>query len=166
MPDHCCCGVIGEHGESSGVEVELREITGGTVRAICRLEVVEEQRGFVAPNAVSIAEAHFQPKSWMRAIYANAEPAGFLLTYEDPDGEGYHLWRFMVDGRRQRSGVGRRAMELLLERWRGLGADAASLSVVEGNPAAVAFYESLGFRLTGERDEGELVMRLTFEPSD
>jgi ribosomal protein S18 acetylase RimI-like enzyme len=57
-------------------------------------------------------------------------------------------------------------MELLLERWRSLGADAASLSVVEGNPAAVAFYESLGFRLTGEREEGELVMRLTFEPSE
>jgi diamine N-acetyltransferase len=145
------------------VEVELREITGETVRAICDLAVGGDQGGLVAPNAVSIAEAHFQPKSWMRAIYADDDPAGFVLTYEDPEGEGYHLWRFMVDGRRQRSGVGRRAMELLLERWRGLGADSASLSVVEGNDGAIAFYESLGFRLTGEREGGELVMRLAFE---
>jgi diamine N-acetyltransferase len=145
------------------VHVELRQITGETVRAICNLEVGSDQDGFVAPNAVSIAEAHFQPKSWMRAIYADDEPAGFVLTYEDPEGEGYHLWRFMVDGRRQRGGVGRRAMELLLERWRRLGADSASLSVVEGNDGAIAFYESLGFRLTGEREGGELVMRLTFE---
>ena len=145
------------------MSVELREITGETVRAICKLEVSENQRGYVAPNAESIAEAHFQPKSWFRAIYADDRPAGFVLTYEDPEGEGYHLWRFMVDSRHQRLGVGRRAMELLLERWRGLGAPAGSLSVVEGNDAAIAFYESLGFQLTGEREGAELVMRLAFE---
>ena len=145
------------------MSVELREITAETVRAICTLEVSEDQRRYVAPNAVSIAEAHFQPKSWFRAIYADDEPAGFVLTYEDPEGEGYHLWRFMVDGRHQRLGVGRRAMELLLDRWRGLGAAEGSLSVVEGNDGAVAFYESLGFRLTGEREGAELVMRLTFD---
>jgi diamine N-acetyltransferase len=145
------------------MSVELREITGETVRAICKLEVSENQRGFVATNAESIAEAHFQPKSWFRAIYADDEPAGFVLTYEDPEGEGYHLWRFMVDGRHQRLGVGRRAMELLLERWRGLGAPAGSLSVVEGNDGAIAFYESLGFQLTGEREGAELVMKLAFE---
>jgi diamine N-acetyltransferase len=145
------------------MSVELREITAETVRAICDLDVGDDQRGYVAPNAVSIAEAHFQPKSWFRAIYADDEPAGFVLTFEDPGGDGYHLWRFMVDGRHQRRGVGRRAMELLLERWRELGADAGSLSVVEGNDSAIAFYESLGFQLTGEREGGELVMQLAFE---
>lgn len=38
--------------------VTLREITRDTVRRICALEVAPEQRHFVAPNAVSIAEAH------------------------------------------------------------------------------------------------------------
>ena len=145
------------------MSVELREITAETVRAICKLEVSADQRGYVASNAESIADAHFQPKSWFRAVYADDEPAGFVLTFEDPEGEGYHLWRFMVDGRHQRRGVGRRAMELLLERWRELGASTGSLSVVEGNDGAIAFYESLGFRLTGDREGGELVMRLDFE---
>jgi diamine N-acetyltransferase len=142
------------------MEVELREITQDTVRAICSLEVAGEQRGFVAPNAISIAEAHFAPKHWMRAIYGDGEPAGFVLTHEDPADDGYYLWRFMVAEGYQRRGVGRRAMELLLERWRGLGATAATLSVVPANPGAISFYESVGFRLTGEEHGGELVMRL------
>lgn len=144
------------------MNIELREITQETVRAVCSLEVADEQRGFVAPNALSIAEAHFAPAHWMRAIYADGEPAGFVLTHEEPAEGTYYLWRFMVDERYQRRGVGRRAMELLLERWRGLGAAAATLSVVPSNPGAIAFYESLGFRLTGEEHGGEVVMRLEF----
>lgn len=142
------------------MEVELREITSDTVRAICALEVAEEQRDFVAPNATSIAEAHFTPEHWMRAVYADGEPAGFVLTWEVPAEGTYYLWRFMVAEGYQRRGVGRRAMELLLERWRALGVGVASLSVVPGNPAAMGFYESLGFRLTGEEEHGELVMRM------
>ena len=53
---------------AEGAVVELREITFETVRAICRLEVASSQAGFVAPNAVSIAEAHFAPTAWFRAI--------------------------------------------------------------------------------------------------
>ena len=146
------------------MEIELREITKETVRAICNLEVASEQRGYVASNAVSIAEAHFEPKHWMRAIYVDGEPAGFVLTYEDPGDEGYYVWRFMVAEGYQRRGIGRRAMELLLDRWNQLGAPAVGLSVVEGNAGAIALYESLGFRLTGEREHGELVMRRELEP--
>lgn len=121
--------------------------------------MADDQRGFVTPNAISIAEAHFVLQHWMRAIYADGEPAGFLLTYEESEGE-YYLWRFMVADAFQRRGVGRRAMELLLDRWRGLGAPDASLSVIPGNRGAISLYESVGFRLTGEEHGGELVMRV------
>jgi diamine N-acetyltransferase len=142
------------------MDVELREITGDTVRAICRLEVADDQRGFVAPNAFSIAQAHYEPKHWLRAIYADGEPAGLVLAREDPAEGSYYLWRFMVAEAFQRRGVGRRAMELLLDRWRSLGATQAELSVIPGNDAAIGLYESLGFRLTGEEHGGERVMRL------
>jgi diamine N-acetyltransferase len=140
------------------VDVDLRDITRDNVRDICKLEVAEDQRGFVAPNAVSIAQAHYEPTHWLRAIYADGEPAGLVLTRED----NHYLWRFMVGEGFQRRGVGRRAMELLLERWRDEGATEASLSVIPGNAAAIGLYESLGFRLTGEEHGGELVMRLRF----
>ena len=64
------------------------------------------QRSFVAPNAVSIAEAHFNPGHWMRAIYADGQPVGFVLTFDDPS-EGYFLWRFMIAAGHQRRGIGR-----------------------------------------------------------
>jgi diamine N-acetyltransferase len=50
------------------VTVELREITADTVRQITNLEVGPGQSNFVAPNAVSIAQAYFEPKAWFRAI--------------------------------------------------------------------------------------------------
>jgi diamine N-acetyltransferase len=143
--------------------VELREITSETVRAVCSLEVAEEQRGFVAPNALSIAEAHFTPHHWMRAIYADGDPVGFLLTYEDPEEDSFWVWRFMVDARRQQQGIGRQAMELLLDRWRSLGVTAAALSVIPANRKTIAFYQSLGFQLTGEEEGRELVMRRELE---
>jgi diamine N-acetyltransferase len=145
------------------MEVELREITFDTVRSICSLEVESDQRDFVAPNALSIAEAHFVPQHWMRAIYADGQPAGFVLTYEDQRSRTYDLWRFMIDASFQRSGVGRRAMQLLLDRWRGLGASEARLSVVPANTAAISFYESLGFRLTADEEHGEVIMRFDLE---
>jgi hypothetical protein len=39
--------------------VTLREITSGTVNAVLKLSVAPEQQRFVAPNAVSLAEALF-----------------------------------------------------------------------------------------------------------
>ena len=99
------------------MDVEFRQITSETVRAICELEVAADQRSFVAPNAVSIAEAHFTPGHWMRAIYADGQPAGFVLTFDDPS-EGYFLWRFMIAEGHQRRGIGRRAMRQVLEHWR------------------------------------------------
>ena len=65
-------------------EVTLREVTGDTVRAVCRLQVGPGQERFVASNAISIAEAYFEPKAWFRAIYAGEEPVGFVMLYDDP----------------------------------------------------------------------------------
>ena len=143
--------------KASFVDVELREITADTVRAVCALEVAEDQRSFVAPNAVSIAEAHFEPQHWMRAVYADGRPAGFVLAWEPPGGTAF-LWRFMIATPDQGKGIGRRAMELVIEHWRESGATDARTSVVPGNAGATALYEAVGFALTGEVEHDELVM--------
>ena len=49
-------------------------------------------------------------------------------------------------------------MQQVLEHWRELGVATARTSVVPSNTGATRLYESLGFRLTGEEDDGELVM--------
>jgi diamine N-acetyltransferase len=146
-------------------EVSLREITGDTVRDICRLQVGPGQDRFVAPNAVSIAQAHFEPRAWLRAIYAGEDPVGFIMLYEDPDKPEYFLWRLMIADGRQRKGYGRRALELLVERVRGLpGATGLGTSYVPAEGGPEGFYKGFGFVDTGEVDDGEVVCRLSFGP--
>lgn len=48
--------------------VSLREVTQETVRQVVGLKVAPAQEKFVAGNAISIAEAYFEPKAWFRAI--------------------------------------------------------------------------------------------------
>jgi diamine N-acetyltransferase len=145
----------------SGEDVTLREITGETVRAVCRLEVAPEQRGYVAPNAVSIAQAHFEPKAWFRAVYAGEEPVGFVMLFEDTEKPEYYLWRFMVAAEHQGKGYGKRALDLVVERARGLpGATELLSSYVRGEHGPQGFYLGYGFEETGEVEEGEHVIRL------
>ena len=65
--------------ESTGEAIQLREITSATLPGILELEVAEHQRGFVATNAESIAEAHFSELAWFRGIYAGETPVGFVM---------------------------------------------------------------------------------------
>ncbi len=142
-------------------EVSLREITKETVRAITRLKVSPEQERFVASNAVSIAEAYFSPDTaWFRAIYADDTPVGFLMLDDNAAAAQYFLWRFMIDARYQRKGIGQKALELLFEHVKTRpGASALSTSCVQGEGSPGPFYETMGFVYTGEEDDGELVMR-------
>jgi diamine N-acetyltransferase len=152
---------------SSGAAVTLREINAATVRAICKLRVTPAQESLVAHNAVSIAQAYFEPAAWFRAIHAGDEPVGFAMLYDPtravaPESPGTcHLWRFMIAAEHQRKSHGGAALALLIEHARTLpGVTKFSLSFVpvEGSPRD--FYARFGFRETGEVDEGEVVMEL------
>lgn len=146
---------------SAGSEVALREINQDTVRSFCALSVREDQKGFVAPNAISIAQAHFEKKAWFRGIYADETPVGFVMLSDDAEKPEYYLWRFMIDSRYQGLGFGRRAMELLVEHVRTRpGATELLTSVVQADGGPQEFYEKLGFQVTGDYEEGEAVMRL------
>ncbi|MCY3736631.1 MAG: GNAT family N-acetyltransferase [Gemmatimonadaceae bacterium] len=142
--------------------VSLREVTAETLMSILELRVTREQRRFVASNAVSIAQAHFSPEAWFRAIYAGVTPVGFLMMSVQPEEGEYYLWRFMIDARHQGKGYGRRAIELLIEQVKGQPkAKELTLSHVPGDGSPEGFYRKLGFEHTGEEDGGELVMKLT-----
>ncbi len=140
--------------------VSLREITADTLGAILRLEVADNQQHFVADNAVSIAEAHFEPKAWFRAIYADETPVGFVMLYLDREQPLYYLWRYMIDRRYQGYGYGHQAMTQVCAFVRSLpGATELKLSYVPGAGSPLTFYRKQGFVDTGEIDHGELVMR-------
>lgn len=146
--------------------VSLREISAQTVRAVTDLSTTDEQRVFIAPNAVSLAEALFAPEAWYRAIYFQDQIAGFVMLYDEtlraipPAEPELWVWRLMVDSRFQRRGVGRAAMLRVIEHARTKGVAVLQLSYVQapGNPEP--FYRSLGFRRTDRLQDGELVLEL------
>ncbi|HUU45023.1 MAG TPA: GNAT family N-acetyltransferase [Acidobacteriota bacterium] len=141
--------------------ISLQEITADTVRTICNLAVHPEQQKFVAPNAVSIAQAHFSEHAWFRAIYADDTPVGFVMIEDQPAKPEYYLWRYMIDVRYQRMDFGRRAMDLIIAHVRTRSNATEFLtSVVQAEGGPQQFYEKCGFQLTGDYDEGEAVMRL------
>ena len=142
--------------------VTLREINQDTVVTICKLKVAPDQEGFVAGNAMSIAQAHFDPDAWFRAVYAGETPVGFVMVDDDIQKKEYFLWRFMIDGRYQRMGFGRKALLQVVDYVRTRpGAKELFTSYVPGEGCPRDFYLSLGFEETGEIEDGEIVMRLS-----
>lgn len=144
--------------------ISLREIDRSTARQIFDLQVAPGQERFVASNAVTIAQAYFEPPGliWIRAVYAGDTPVGLLALWDER--AKYHLLRLMIDQRFQGLGYGRQAMRQLIDHVRTLP-DAPRLTLFcepgEGSPQA--FYERLGFLDTGEMDDSAKVMALALD---
>lgn len=150
---------------NSAVPVTLRAITADTVRAVTELSVAESQKGFVAPNAVSLAQALFAPEAWYRAIYFGEELAGFVMLEDEslrspaPPKPQVGVWRFMIDTSFQGRGIGRAALRQVIGHVRSKGLFThLQLSYVPGPGCPEPFYLSLGFRHTGRMDDGEVIL--------
>ena len=147
--------------------VSLREITAETVIAITKLAVDDSQKGFVAPNAVSLAQALFAPEAWYRAIYLDDAPVGFVMLYDEsrrdppPAHPEVGVWRFMIDARHQGQGIGAVALGQVIEHARSSGRFAKlELSYVPGPGCPEPFYLGVGFRHTGRVDGSEVVLEI------
>jgi diamine N-acetyltransferase len=156
-------------------EISLREITSATVRDIIALEVAPLQRSYVASNAVSLAEAHFNPGAWFRAIYAGETSVGFIMLFI-PTAQGavarepikysdVGLWRFMVDHRYQGRGYGWQALDLARSHVRSLP-DVTRLisSYVPGPHGPEKFYLHYGFQPTGHLRANGTEIEIWMEP--
>ncbi|MFE3839366.1 ribosomal protein S18-alanine N-acetyltransferase [Pseudogemmobacter sonorensis] len=116
-----------------------------------------------APDPARLAALHAAsfttPRPWDAAeiagLLASApvfvlEEAGGFLIGRAIAGEA-ELLTLAVAPARRRQGLGRRLVEGFLTRARALQAETAFLEVSAENPAAIALYESLGFRRAGVR---------------
>ncbi len=144
--------------------IELRELNKSNYRDILKLKVADNQTGFVASNAISLAQALFHSQAWYRGIYAGDTAVGFVMLDLDMDKPEYYLWRYMIDEKFQAQGYGLKALAMVIEYVKKLpNSTEFLLSYVpeEGNPKA--FYEKLGFIDTGVMEEGEIIMKLEFK---
>lgn len=134
--------------------VTLQPITADTVNTIMGLQTTVDQQRFVAPVVVSIAQAYFDPKAEVLAVYADEVPVGFMQWRDEGAGVAY-LWRFLIDKNHQSRGYGTAAMLALMDKLRERGFTKLTLSFVPGGGSPGAFYASLGFVETGEIEDGE-----------
>jgi len=151
-------------------QVNLVEVTAKNLRDVLRLKVAPEQDGFVAPNAYSIAEAHFEPAAWFRAIEADGALVGFAMIYDPTlteaelsaeERERIYLWRFMVDAGSQKKGYGAKALDLLRAHAKTRsGIKRFLASYVEGPEGPEDFYLRYGFKKTGNVPEGEVEIEI------
>lgn len=143
--------------------VELREITRDNWKDCVRLKVAEDQQGFVASNAVSLAQSKYEPDYVPTGVYDGEKMVGFIM-YAPGDHNGEKCWfidRLMVGKDYQHKGYGRAAMQNLLAHLKAQpGYAAIYISFVPENEPAKNLYASLGFQDTGEIDDGEIVYRL------
>ncbi|NQV42675.1 MAG: GNAT family N-acetyltransferase [Candidatus Marinimicrobia bacterium] len=144
-------------------QIALRELSKSNYRDILKLKVADHQTGFVASNAISLAQALFHSQAWYRGIYDGDIAIGFVMLDLDMDKPEYYLWRYMIDEKFQGQGYGLKALELVIEYVKALpGSTEFLLSYVPGAGNPKGFYEKLGFIDTGIMEEGEVIMKLEF----
>jgi RimJ/RimL family protein N-acetyltransferase len=152
--------------------VELVEITQHNVRAVLELDRAYSQRRFVSSVAQSYGDALVQNEydgvpivPWLRAVYGDGEPIGFVLVAEPMSNAPHpYVWRILVDWRHQRRGAGARAIRAVAAHWAARGATHIDLSCVAGVPGTPeGFYRRLGFEPTGVVEDGETEFRVPIE---
>ena len=141
--------------------ITLRVIAMHNFTECIKLSVSDDQRAFVAENTYSLAEAKADGVSQPFAIYADNEMVGFIMyDFEPKESRGY-VTRLMIDAKFQGKGYGRAALSEVLTRLRSIPeCREIQTSYVPDNVVAKQLYESLGFKATGEVDDGEIVVRM------
>jgi RimJ/RimL family protein N-acetyltransferase len=149
--------------------VELVEVHSENADEFARLKTHYSQEEYVAPMLRTYRHALF-PESvdgvvtvpWMRGILADGEPAGFMMTsMTNGTQEGWYLWRMLIDRMHQRRGIGRRALELLIDELRLQEVPQLYTSCGEGLGSPRPFYDRFGFVATGGLVDHETELVLT-----
>lgn len=139
--------------------IRLEKITPDNWRL--GLRVSEAQKSFVADSAGILARAYAYRESRSKAfiVYSDDIPVGMALYYDCEELGVYDFSQFFIDERYQGKGYGIEATRLILDMMKEDGKfDRVNLCYIEGNEAAKNMYEKLGFYLTGDCDENEIVM--------
>lgn len=129
------------------------------------LKVSESQKCFVADDMRLLARAYAYRESRSNAyvIYDDDIPVGMALYYDCDELKAFDFSQIFIDERYQGKGFGTEAAQQILKMMESDGKyDKVVLCYIDGNEAAKKMYEKLGFYLTGECDEDEIMMEKVF----
>ncbi len=143
-------------------ELRLVELSAATIVAVNAMSLKPGQEQFLAPTSYAVAAAVINPATaWQRVVLDENEVVGFVSANFDPEAPQEHfrsvLWRINVDADDQGRGVGRFAVEELLDEARRRGMDHVNVIYEAGEGGPEAFFRRVGFTPVGETEFGEVV---------
>jgi RimJ/RimL family protein N-acetyltransferase len=152
-------------------EVCLVPVDADNVHRLRKLEPHRSQQRFVSSMATSLADA-LRPEvhnggltvALPFGIESDGELVGFVMITAITE---YHphpeLWRFLIDRRHQRRGIGRLALDAVVQECQTMSATALQTHWCEGRGSPRPFYEQYGFVPNGKIVNGETEAVLTIE---
>jgi len=164
------------------IELKKISILDSNMEECIALKILPEQENFVASNAVSLAEAYDENKSYAEtgkgtiampyAIYENGKMVGFAMYGYFPPGDDddsycedehhYYFWRLLIDKDHQGKGIGRETVRQVMEEIKSKPCGEASYCYVSYEPTNIASkttFASYGYEEDGRVIDGEVVAR-------
>src|SRR6478735_6285057 len=148
-------------------ELRLVELSAATIVAVNNMSLKPGQEQYLAPVSYGIAATVVNPQTtWQRVVLDGEEVVGFVSANFDEEAPEEHfksvLWRINVDADDQGRGVGRFAIDKLLEEARRRGKDHVDVIYEAGEGGPEAFFQRVGFTPVGETEYGEVVAEVRF----
>ena len=146
-------------------ELRLVELSAAAIVAVNAMSLQPGQEQFLAPTSYAVAAAVINPATaWQRVVLDDNEVVGFVSANFDPEAPQEHfrsvLWRINVDADDQGRGVGRFAVEKLLDEARRRGMDHVDVIYEAGEGGPEAFFRRVGFTPVDETEYGEVVAEI------
>ncbi|MFJ7746315.1 GNAT family N-acetyltransferase [Peribacillus sp. NPDC097295] len=140
--------------------VKIVELNAKNWYDCCELEVSTEQKEYIEPNAISIAQSKFEHTLKPYVIYFEEKVVGFLMYNSIPEElDGYWVYRIMVDKEYQGKGIGKEATRLMMKEMAKLpNAKKIVVGYHPENLGAHSLYSSLGFMDQGDRFGKEMAV--------
>lgn len=143
-------------------ELRLEELSASTIVAVNNMSLKPGQEEFLSPVSYGVAATVVNPQtSWQRVVLDGDDIVGFISANFDADFPQEYfqsvLWRINVDATEQGRGVGRFAVQGMLDEARSRGMDHVNVIYEAGEGGPQAFFERVGFTPVGETEYGEVI---------
>jgi diamine N-acetyltransferase len=143
-------------------QLRLEELSASTIVAVNSLGLKPGQEQFVSPVSYAAAAAVTpMHTAWQRVVLDGDRVVGFIHGNFDPDAHQEEfkaaLWRINVDAEAQGKGVGRFAVEGLIDEARRRGVDRLTVLWERGEEGPEQFFLRIGFVPVGETEYGEVI---------
>lgn len=146
-------------------DLRLVELSASTIVAVNNMSLKPGQEQFLAPVSYGIAATVVNPQTtWQRVVLDGDEVVGFVSANFDPEDPIEHfrsvLWRINVDADDQGRGVGRYAVEQLVDEARRRNMDHVDVIYEAGEGGPAAFFQRVGFTAVDETEYGEVIAEI------